>query len=36
MRMEKVVEEIMLEPQNSAELLCRQSEKWKNISWKEV
>ncbi len=31
MRMEKVVEETMLEPQKAPGLLCRQSEKWKNI-----
>lgn len=36
MRMEKVVEEIMAEPQKSDELLCRQSEVWKNIPWKKV
>ena len=30
-RMEKVVEEIMLEPEKSRELLVRQEEEWKNI-----
>lgn len=29
MRMEKVVEEVMLEPQRAPELLCRQNEEWK-------
>lgn len=36
MRMEKVVEEIMVEPQKSDELLCRQSEVWKSIPWKKI
>lgn len=36
MRMEKIVEEIMAEPQKSDELLCRQSEVWKNIPWKKI
>lgn len=36
MRMEKVVEEIMAEPQKSDELLCRQSAVWKSIPWKKV
>jgi len=31
MRMEKVVEEVMAKPQKADELLCRQSEDWKNI-----
>mgnify|MGYP001028557288 FL=1 len=36
MRMEKVVEEIMAEPQEAEKLLCRQSEDWKRIPWKKV
>lgn len=36
MRMEKVVEEVMLEPQKADLLLCRQNKEWKNIAWKEV
>jgi UDP-N-acetylmuramoyl-tripeptide--D-alanyl-D-alanine ligase len=36
MRMEKVVEEIMAEPQLAEKLLCRQSEIWKNIPWNKV
>lgn len=36
MRMEKVVEEVMLEPQKAPELLCRQSQTWKQKPWKEV
>ena len=36
MRMEKVVEEIMAEPEKAEKLLCRQNKKWKNIPWKEV
>lgn len=36
MRMEKVVEEIMLEPQEAPELLCRQSAHWKEIPWRPV
>ena len=30
MRMEKIVEEVMLEPQNAQFLLCRQDSEWKN------
>jgi UDP-N-acetylmuramyl pentapeptide synthase len=29
MRMEKIVEKIMLEKENKGELLCRQSKEWK-------
>lgn len=36
MRMEKVVEEVMAEPQRAKELLCRQSEEWKKKPWREV
>ena len=36
MRMEKIVEEIMAEPQNAEELLCRQDAAWKNKEWEEV
>lgn len=36
MRMEKVVEEVMADPQNVEKLLCRQSEHWKEIPWKKV
>jgi len=36
MRMEKVVEEIMAEPERAGELLCRQDRRWKDIEWKEV
>lgn len=36
MRMEKIVEEIMAEPQNAASLLCRQSIAWKNKPWEKV
>lgn len=36
MRMEKVVEEIMAEPQKAAELLCRQDLSWKEKPWKPV
>jgi UDP-N-acetylmuramoyl-tripeptide--D-alanyl-D-alanine ligase len=36
MRMEKVVEEVMAEPNRAQELLCRQDAKWKNIPWREV
>ncbi|HEX7586218.1 MAG TPA: cyanophycin synthetase, partial [Patescibacteria group bacterium] len=35
-RMEKVVEEIMAEPQKAAELLCRQSKDWKTKPFKSV
>jgi UDP-N-acetylmuramoyl-tripeptide--D-alanyl-D-alanine ligase len=33
MRMEKIVLEIMAEPQRAGELLCRQDEAWKNKTW---
>jgi UDP-N-acetylmuramoyl-tripeptide--D-alanyl-D-alanine ligase len=36
MRMEKIVEEIMAKPQEAKNLLCRQSQQWKNIPWKKV
>ncbi|HPN96572.1 MAG TPA: UDP-N-acetylmuramoyl-tripeptide--D-alanyl-D-alanine ligase [Candidatus Moranbacteria bacterium] len=36
MRMEKVVEEVMSEPNRAAEYLCRQDKKWKNKPWREV
>jgi UDP-N-acetylmuramoyl-tripeptide--D-alanyl-D-alanine ligase len=36
MRMEKVVEEVMAEPQKAQELLCRQNEQWKKVEWKAV
>jgi UDP-N-acetylmuramoyl-tripeptide--D-alanyl-D-alanine ligase len=36
MRMEKIVEEVMAEPQKAAEILCRQSNDWKKKPWKEV
>ena len=36
MRMEKVVEEIMAEPEKAEDLLCRQDESWKSRPWKEV
>ena len=36
MRMEKVVEEAMVEPEKAEKLLCRQNEEWKNIPWTEV
>ncbi len=36
MRMEKVVEEIMAEPLQASELLCRQSPEWKKIPFKQV
>ena len=36
MRMEKVVEEIMAEPERAGELLCRQNKEWKNKPWKEI
>lgn len=35
-RMEKVVEEIMAEPQKASELLCRQNEEWKKKEWKNI
>ena len=36
MRMEKIVEEIMAEPERAGELLCRQDAQWKNKPWTEV
>jgi UDP-N-acetylmuramoyl-tripeptide--D-alanyl-D-alanine ligase len=36
MRMEKVIEEIMAEPQKAGELLCRQSQEWKVKPFKSV
>lgn len=36
MRMEKVVEEIMANPEKSEQLLCRQSKKWKETLTKKV
>ncbi|MDQ1283675.1 MAG: hypothetical protein QG620_23 [Patescibacteria group bacterium] len=36
MRMEKIVEEIMAEPEKSGNYLCRQSPAWKEKPWKEV
>lgn len=36
MRMEKIVEEIMLEPENAYKLLCRQNEEWKKKPFKIV
>lgn len=36
MRMEKVIEEIMAEPQKAGELLCRQSQKWKEKPFRPV
>jgi len=36
MRMEKVVEEIMAEPQKAGELLCRQNKEWKAKPFKPV
>ena len=30
MRMEKIVEEVMAEPQDAEKLLCRQDKKWRN------
>lgn len=35
MRMEKVVEEVMREPQKAESLLCRQSDKWLKIGYKK-
>jgi UDP-N-acetylmuramoyl-tripeptide--D-alanyl-D-alanine ligase len=35
-RMEKVVEEIMAEPQKAAELLCRQNKEWKEKPFRPV
>ena len=36
MRMEKVVEEVMAEPQKAEQLLCRQNKVWKETLWKQV
>jgi len=36
MRMEKVVEEVMAEPNKSGMYLCRQSRTWKEKPWKKV
>ena len=36
MRMEKVVEEVMADPQNAESLLCRQSQHWREIPWRKV
>ena len=36
MRMEKITEEIMAEPQKASELLCRQDKKWREKPWKPV
>lgn len=36
MRMEKVVEEIMNEPEKAEQLLCRQNKEWKNIPWRKI
>lgn len=36
MRMEKVVEEVMSEPEAASYLLCRQDEAWRKKDWKEV
>lgn len=36
MRMEKIVEEIMAQPQKAGELLCRQNPEWKSKPFKEV
>ncbi|MEI6587624.1 MAG: UDP-N-acetylmuramoyl-tripeptide--D-alanyl-D-alanine ligase [Candidatus Moraniibacteriota bacterium] len=36
MRMEKVVEEVMAEPNRAEELLCRQNLEWKDKPWQEV
>lgn len=36
MRMEKIVESLMLEAEKAGELLCRQDEKWKKKEWREV
>jgi UDP-N-acetylmuramoyl-tripeptide--D-alanyl-D-alanine ligase len=36
MRMEKVVEEVMEQPQKAGELLCRQSRHWKEKPWQKV
>lgn len=36
MRMEKIVEEVMFEPQKASELLCRQNEEWREKPFKIV
>jgi UDP-N-acetylmuramoyl-tripeptide--D-alanyl-D-alanine ligase len=36
MRMEKIVEEVMADPQKAEELLCRQNKEWKEKPWKPV
>jgi UDP-N-acetylmuramoyl-tripeptide--D-alanyl-D-alanine ligase len=36
MRMEKIVEEIMVHPQKAPELLCRQNSQWKEKPFREV
>ncbi len=36
MRMEKVVEELMQNPQEELKMLCRQNKHWKEIAWKKV
>ncbi|MCX6762123.1 MAG: UDP-N-acetylmuramoyl-tripeptide--D-alanyl-D-alanine ligase [Candidatus Moranbacteria bacterium] len=36
MRMEKVVEEVMAEPERAEALLCRQNTQWKATPWREV
>ena len=36
MRMEKIVEEVMAEPQKAEQLLCRQNKFWKETPWKKV
>lgn len=36
MRMEKIVEEIMAQPQKAPEFLCRQNEEWKKKPFKEI
>ncbi|MFA5994000.1 MAG: Mur ligase family protein [Parcubacteria group bacterium] len=36
MRMEKVIEEIMQNPQEEMKVLCRQNKHWKEITWRKV
>jgi len=36
MRMEKIVEEVMAEPQKAEQLLCRQNKVWRETLWKQV
>jgi UDP-N-acetylmuramoyl-tripeptide--D-alanyl-D-alanine ligase len=36
MRMEKIVEEVLAEPNRADELLCRQDAEWKNKPWQAV